>query len=288
MVNKELLEYIKSQSQQGVSKEKIRNDLLSSGWQPLDVDEGLSTSLIGGSQDSTGAPQTPQHMKKILISVSLVLVVVIAGVVVFAVQGKPKSIGKSVQVISITPTMSKQVTDTTISPTHAIVPSVIITATSSADMTTPSSTVQDCKQSLDCLKAASVGCQRAKVINTQTADMLGLTQSTVTYLEIKGLVGEDCNLYFRTLRVDLTIPTSVPQDIADKQIEVSKKLEGRDAECKFAQSDLTATLGRWASGTYDSGKVSCEMSPDGNVCKVEGGDFAAAKCQGTFFDSITP
>src|SRR3989338_8991438 len=44
MVNQQILDYIKQQLQQGVSKETISSNLLSQGWQQQDVNEAFSQS----------------------------------------------------------------------------------------------------------------------------------------------------------------------------------------------------------------------------------------------------
>src|SRR3989344_6205520 len=43
MVNPQLLDYIKQQLQQNVSKEQIKNSLLANGWQTSDIDEAFSS-----------------------------------------------------------------------------------------------------------------------------------------------------------------------------------------------------------------------------------------------------
>lgn len=42
MTNQQLLDYIKQQLQQGVSREIITNNLISQGWQQPDVNEAFS------------------------------------------------------------------------------------------------------------------------------------------------------------------------------------------------------------------------------------------------------
>lgn len=41
MVNKQLLNYIRQQTQQGFSQEQIKNSLIANGWQPQDVEKGF-------------------------------------------------------------------------------------------------------------------------------------------------------------------------------------------------------------------------------------------------------
>lgn len=42
MVNQQMLDYIKQQTQQGVSREQTKSSLLSNGWQAQDIEEGLN------------------------------------------------------------------------------------------------------------------------------------------------------------------------------------------------------------------------------------------------------
>jgi hypothetical protein len=46
-------------------------------------------------------------------------------------------------------------------------------------------------------------------------------------------------------------------------------------------------LTRWKEGTFKSGTVSCKLTPSGNVCKTEGGDFGVAECKGKYFEQFT-
>ena len=43
MVNQQLLDYVKQQLQQGVSREQIKSSLMANGWQAQDIDEAFST-----------------------------------------------------------------------------------------------------------------------------------------------------------------------------------------------------------------------------------------------------
>ncbi|MBU0897938.1 hypothetical protein KKC67_01830 [Patescibacteria group bacterium] len=50
MINQQLLDYIKQQTQQGVSNEEIKNALTTSGWQAQDIEEAFSFILNPDSQ----------------------------------------------------------------------------------------------------------------------------------------------------------------------------------------------------------------------------------------------
>jgi hypothetical protein len=57
MANQQLLDYVKRQSQQGVSKEELRKTLLTRGWSAHDIDEVFSVAHTG--QHSPSTPQVP-------------------------------------------------------------------------------------------------------------------------------------------------------------------------------------------------------------------------------------
>jgi len=142
----------------------------------------------------------------------------------------------------------------------------------------------DCGASIDCLISASKTCSPAKAISTVTVDIFGVKQTTNSFLEIKGEEAGKCIFYLRTEKIDLVFPSSTPQEVINQQKAIYKKLEGRDGTCKFNPGDLTAMLTRWKEGNFQSGTVSCKLTPSGNVCKTEGGDFGVAECQGTYFE----
>ncbi len=80
MVNQQLLDYIKQQTQVGVSKENIKTALLGIGWQAADIEETFGAS---GSVSTMAAPQAvaPQvvsarpagKFKKILVAIGIVI-----------------------------------------------------------------------------------------------------------------------------------------------------------------------------------------------------------------------
>jgi len=143
----------------------------------------------------------------------------------------------------------------------------------------------DCKSDLDCFIEESKNCNSSKVINTITTDIFGVKQITTSFLEIKGMELDKCIFYIRTEKIDLTFPPEVAQEIVKQQKEFYQKLEGRDGNCKFKINDLTNMLIRWKAGNFSSGSVSCKLTPSGNKCTTEGGDFGVAECDGTYFET---
>ena len=55
MINQQILDYIKQQLQQGVSREQIKSSLMTNGWSESDINEAF-TSL---SNNSVPLPQSP-------------------------------------------------------------------------------------------------------------------------------------------------------------------------------------------------------------------------------------
>lgn len=49
MINQQILDYIKQQVQQGVSREQIKNSLMTNGWQASDIEEGFNAIGSGSS-----------------------------------------------------------------------------------------------------------------------------------------------------------------------------------------------------------------------------------------------
>jgi len=56
VVNQQLLDYIKQQLQQGISKEQIKSSLMTNGWQAQDIDEAFSFISNPASQSSSVPP----------------------------------------------------------------------------------------------------------------------------------------------------------------------------------------------------------------------------------------
>jgi hypothetical protein len=125
----------------------------------------------------------------------------------------------------------------------------------------------DCKSDLDCFIEESKNCNLSKVINTITTDIFGVKQITTSFFEIKRMESDKCIFYIRTDKIDLTFPPETAQEIVNQQKEIYQKLEGRDGNCKFKTSDLTAMLIRWKAG---------DLSSD---------DFKIAECSGKMFEA---
>ncbi len=80
MVNQQLLDYIKQQLQQGVSRDVITNNLISRGWRQSDIDEGFS-SVDSAALSQISTTQQPERKfgKTLLAIISIVGVLIIGG-----------------------------------------------------------------------------------------------------------------------------------------------------------------------------------------------------------------
>lgn len=108
MLTPQLIEYIKTQLQSGLSPEQIKNSLIQSGWQSADVDAGFS-SIIPSPSQQVNAPieaVTPVPSKKKLYIGVVVLFLLIAAIAVAAyIFGFPAK-SQSPQAQPPTPTQS--------------------------------------------------------------------------------------------------------------------------------------------------------------------------------------
>ncbi len=80
MINQQILDYIKQQLQQGVSREQIKSSLMTNGWQTQDIEESFAAVNFPVSPEQNPAilAKSPMAMWKI-ITASLIGVAVIGG-----------------------------------------------------------------------------------------------------------------------------------------------------------------------------------------------------------------
>lgn len=117
MINQQILDYIKQQLQQGVSREQIKSSLMTNGWQTQEIEESFAAVNFPVSPEQNPAilAKSPMAMWKI-ITASLIGVAVIGGGVYFASQTLFKS--------EITPKVSNEVSNQspTNKPTETVTP----------------------------------------------------------------------------------------------------------------------------------------------------------------------
>ncbi len=76
MVNQQLLEYIKQQSQQGVSNDEIKKSLLANGWSSTDVEEASGIPSL--PQQISTQPKKGRWKKIVLIMIAVIVILIVA------------------------------------------------------------------------------------------------------------------------------------------------------------------------------------------------------------------
>lgn len=296
MDNKQqLIDYINQELQSRKSPDEIKTALISNGWAKEDVEMALSNSGQNSSAPNTNIPQqetpgqevaaiqSPTEMTKapflrildnlkskkklviVLVAVAVIFFIIIALVLVSNSKAKPS------------PSKPTPTVNAAISVTGTPMPTVKENVTSTLD----------CKDNMSCFIQASIGCKEAKILNELTLDMFGVEQTTVSQFEIRGSKGDKCQFYLRTESIEVVFPTEIPQEVVNEQKVIFDSLEGKEGICLFNSKDLTEVLLRWDKGDFDSGNISCKLSPSGNECTTEGGDFSKGVCTGTYFEQLS-
>jgi hypothetical protein len=109
MVNQQLLDYIKQQSQQGVNKEQIKSSLLANGWLASDVEEAFNSSVSPSQSiapndlsSQSFSPQSSKGLNKtLLIVISIIGGILIIGGGAFAYFNYFQSPEKIVQKMTV-------------------------------------------------------------------------------------------------------------------------------------------------------------------------------------------
>ncbi len=137
---------------------------------------------------------------------------------------------------------------------------------------------------LECFINATKNCDLAKLTINGSLDLGGVTTSTV-YYETKGMQNGKCELYTKQGQITHVFPANVPPDQQKQVLDAMTKSVGMDGTCLFAKtSDLTTMFTNWEKGNFSTGTISCKLSPSGNICTAEGGDFTGGECGGAYFE----
>jgi hypothetical protein len=268
MINQRLIDYINSALSKGISLKRIRQNLISNGWSPYDVESAISLVSRKNSSVQNKIVNTKEESSKLWLipTVVVAFLIITGGFMYFSLND-----GKNIQ-------------DTTLPETQQNTQQL-------------SSSVTNCGGDVNCLIGKSNNCERSKASFNATLDFFGLLISTTTSYEIKGVEENKCVLYLKTenqtidisdeLRQQMLASGKTQEQIEQQKQESNKQAEltiGKDGLCKFNKnSDLTSLLGKWKSGT-SSGSVSCRLTPDGSNCTTTG-DWAVADCSGEMFGS---
>ena len=138
--------------------------------------------------------------------------------------------------------------------------------------TLPSNPVQqasgpiDCGNDMGCFSQASGTCTPAKMTRNSSTNLIGMTVSGSTYMEIKNTSeAGKCSLYslvvdssvaFSNSAVASALAKGVSMEDIQKQEAASalqaKATIGMSGACKFNTADLSAMLSRWNAGSFAS------------------------------------
>jgi hypothetical protein len=173
MINQQILDYIKQQIQQGVSREQIKSSLIANGWQAQDIEEGFN---------NIDALNTPTAYSVAPVAASSGLWKIIAGVVIgVAVLGgsaylASQTIFKSEEAPKIANKVANQTPTET--PSESLIPQ------QPSEQPTPQTQPQN-PEIVFADKLSSCAKYKATLKHPLTGDMLEK--------EILGVVGDKCN-----------------------------------------------------------------------------------------------
>lgn len=155
MINQQILDYVKQQIQQGVSREQIKSSLIANGWQAQDIEEGFN---------NIDALNTPTAYSVAPVAASSGLWKIIAGVVIGVAV-----LGGSAYLANQTPTET---------PSESLIPQ------QPSEQPTPQTQPQN-PEIVFADKLSSCAKYKATLKHPLTGDMLEK--------EILGVVGDKCN-----------------------------------------------------------------------------------------------
>jgi hypothetical protein len=268
MINPQLIEWIRNQLSRGYTIQQLQPYLVQKGYNPADVSEAINyvNSNQQGSQSGTqpGPDSKPANVLSIILIGILFVGLVLGGYIVY--KNMPGT-GSDIGDINAAGQAQQEAAGDNLP----------------VDGAEKTSEPVDCENDMACFIRASETCMVSKLNYASTIGIFGLNQTTTSNLEIRGMEAERCIFFMQTEKIQMAYPAGIPQEQIDSTEAEFRKLEGRNGTCRFNVADLTAMLKRWDEGSYDSGTVSCSLSPKGNNCTTEGGDFGAADCEGSQF-----
>jgi hypothetical protein len=297
MVNKELLTYISQQLKEGLSQEKITNNLLANNWEAQDIKEGFEVMNVHNKfsvGDSTNIQIKKANNIWKVAFIFLTILLIISGGSYFVYQKFYKP--KNEITLPKEPIKSSQ-EEVLIKPLEPIMPTESIKKTPEnlvVKETIVKPSVSDCGKTLnfarsDCFIEAIKDCQPAKLINITKKDIVltGLViEGTILY-EIKGVKMEKCEFYIKGLAGKLYfdpkyIEGILKEGVTKEQIKLKEQelnkeaaqskesIIGKDARCFTDTKPLSDLLNRWEKGSFSDH------------------DFKDINCKGEFIKTLKP
>ncbi|MEK7175433.1 MAG: hypothetical protein AAB693_01355 [Patescibacteria group bacterium] len=288
MVNKELLTYISQQLKEGLSQEKITNNLLANNWEAQDIKEGFEVMNVHNKfsvGDSTNIQIKKANNIWRVAFIFLTILLIISGGSYFVYQKFYKP--KNEITLPKEPIKSSQ-EEVLIKPLEPIMPTESIKKTPEnlvVKETIVKPSVSDCGKTLnfekfDCFTEAIKDCRLAKVINSIQLDLFGSGFATeaISLYELRGLKTGKCEFYIKTISSKVYVtPEAVKeflkQGITREQIKLrEQKLSkeaaqsdsstiGKDAICLTDIKSLLDLFGKWQKGVSsndDLANINCK------------------------------
>jgi len=289
MINQQLLDYVRSQLSQGVTKEKIISVLTSNGWTTQDVEEGFKalatpTTPISQSINLSSAPavQTKTHTGRNVFFAVTVLFLLAGGASAYYFRSNLVAFPIVKSVFGIKDTT----TETAVVDTNQV--QNLSTINQDIKITQPTVTngVADCGTDINCFINEAKICtpstatiiinnndgQGAITVDSEKSQILGyvggnchFTTTTQSYLE-----SQDQNFLkqavasgkYTQAQID-TMNTSMPQLTE----QINKENTGTIKDCNFTTQDLTNILNYWQSPSGNGyGMIEDELMQD--YCKT--------------------
>jgi hypothetical protein len=125
----------------------------------------------------------------------------------------------------------------------------------------------ECEE-MSCFSDAAEKCVPARYTWESTLSIFGVEQTTVTYMELRGMEAGKCVYHFRIESIDIDWPPGTSQETIGSQEALHDALEGREGTCKFEPDDFAELVDRWEAGSFSTG------------------DYDDAECTGNYFDPL--
>ncbi len=155
---------------------------------------------------------------------------------------------------------------------------------------TLSQKTQGNQSNFDCFINASKNCNLAKLLNTVSMEIFGISSTSTTYMELKGIESDKCIYYQKTESNSVKFTNEIIQQMLNSgttQEEINQqekiandsaqKIVGLGQTCKFENNNLKVMLERWKKGNFNGG-ISCNLNINGTSNCTYTGDFENAGC----------
>lgn len=288
MINQQLLDFIKLRLLKGADREIIKNELLGSGWQMEDIEEGFSainasvanpeinqtnsSVFSSGDINNPTIAQNPTSTgRRVMLFILVILFILVGGVSGYYFRNDIPIIKDLIKNKEITPISEiNQEEDNQ----NQIQPSEIIN-------TIEKSNFINCGTESSCFIEASKNCSPAFVEETMEMDLFGMIQKNKIKYTIYGLNSlNKCDYSSYLIDANVSFSDEIKQQakitgITDEELKLQleesnatlKSTIGMLTKCSFETSYLTKLLIKWDNGDFSSSDL------DPGNCNITGGEL---------------